>query len=124
ARCHSHKFEPIAHEEYYRLQAVLLPVYNPERWVKPNDRIVSVATRAEREEHRRRTEKVERQIQALEAGLKTMAGPLGEQVLDERLKDVDPREREALLAAFRRPKEKRTPEQEALRKRNKRDLHG
>ena len=29
ARCHTHKFEPITHKEYYRLQAVFFAVYNP-----------------------------------------------------------------------------------------------
>ena len=42
ARCHAHKFEPISHEEYYRLQAILFPAYNPESWVKPNDRVLVV----------------------------------------------------------------------------------
>jgi hypothetical protein len=43
ARCHSHKFEPITHEEYYRLQALFFPAYCPERWIKPKDRVVTVA---------------------------------------------------------------------------------
>src|SRR5262249_55044978 len=30
-RCHVHKFEPICHEEYYRLQAILFSAYNPDR---------------------------------------------------------------------------------------------
>ena len=47
ARCHDHKFEPISQEEYYGLQAILVPVYNPERWAKPNDRIVTVGSRTE-----------------------------------------------------------------------------
>jgi hypothetical protein len=42
ARCHSHKFEPVTHEEYYRLQAILFAAYCPERWTKPNDRVVTL----------------------------------------------------------------------------------
>jgi mono/diheme cytochrome c family protein len=38
ARCHDHKFDPVAQVEYYRLLAVLKPVYNPEAWIKPQDR--------------------------------------------------------------------------------------
>ena len=41
ARCHDHKFEPITQEEYYGLQAILFPVYNPETWTKPNDRVIA-----------------------------------------------------------------------------------
>jgi hypothetical protein len=50
ARCHSHKFEPIAHEEYYRLQAIFFPAYCPERWITPKDRVLTVAGRAQSKE--------------------------------------------------------------------------
>jgi mono/diheme cytochrome c family protein len=115
-RCHEHKFEPIAHDEYYRLQAILYPVYCPDRWVKPNERTVTVATRQEREEHRRRTERVDRQVQALQAGLATQAGPYRELLIEERLAGLDAAAREAVLAAVRTPKEKLSPEQQALLK--------
>ncbi len=49
-RCHSHKFEPITHEEYYRLQAVFFPAYCPERWIKPNDRVVTIGKRSKGKE--------------------------------------------------------------------------
>jgi hypothetical protein len=32
ARCHSHKFDPIPHEDYYRLMALFTPAYNPRAW--------------------------------------------------------------------------------------------
>ena len=89
ARCHSHKFEPIEHEEYYRLQAILSPVYCPERWVKPNDRTVTVATRKQLDDHRRRTERVDGQVKALEAGLTTLAVPYREMLIEERLASLD-----------------------------------
>jgi hypothetical protein len=116
ARCHEHKFEPIAHEEYYRLQAILYPVYCPGRWVKPNDRTVTAATRQQREEHRRRTERIDRQVQALQSGLATLAGPYREQLIEERLSGLDAGRREAVLAAVRAPKDKLTPQQQALLK--------
>lgn len=122
ARCHTHKFEPILHQDYYGLEAILFGAYNPERWTKPNDRVVYVGTRAEREEHQRRSEKVERQIKALEAGLHTMAEPLREQVFEQRLQKVEAKQREAILAAFRTPKDKRTKPQEALLTQYARDL--
>ena len=43
AKCHDHKFEPLMQEEYYSLQAILFPVYNPERWTKPSDRVIRLA---------------------------------------------------------------------------------
>jgi hypothetical protein len=116
ARCHGHKFEPIRHEEYYRLQAILYPAYCPDRWIKPNDRIVAVATRAQRQEYQRQTAQINRQIKALQAGLATMAAPLREQVVEERLQSLDPAPRARVLEALATPPGKRSREQEALLK--------
>lgn len=76
ARCHSHKFEPISQEEYYCLQTIFYPVYCPERWIKPNDRVVTLASRAEQEEHQRRNARIDRQIQALRACSAAADGPV------------------------------------------------
>ena len=43
ARCHDHKFEPVSQREYYQLQAILFPAYNPDQWHKPNDRVLEIA---------------------------------------------------------------------------------
>src|SRR5205807_7001904 len=40
-RCHSHKFDPIPHEDYYRLMAVFATAYNPEQWLPPVDRYLA-----------------------------------------------------------------------------------
>jgi hypothetical protein len=116
ARCHEHKFEPIAHKEYYALQAIFFPAYNPDRWTKPNERVVSVANRAERAEHQRRTGLIDRQVKALRDGLTAATEPLGEQLIEERLAKLPEPSRGPLLQAFRTPKEKRTAEQQALLK--------
>ncbi len=34
------KFEPITQQDYYSFQAVLFPAFNPDHWVKPNDRVI------------------------------------------------------------------------------------
>jgi hypothetical protein len=48
ARCHDHKFEPLTQREYYEAQSILYPAFNPERWVKPRERVIQAATRDER----------------------------------------------------------------------------
>jgi hypothetical protein len=119
ARCHKHKFEPIAHKEYYSLQAILFPVYNPERWTKPQDRVVEVGTRAEQVEWRRRTDLIDRQVKALEAGLVSFAEPLRDQLLETHLKPLDPAVRDKVIQAARVPKDKQTKEQQQLLKTHK-----
>ncbi len=114
ARCHEHKFEPIAHDEYYRLEAIFFPGYNPERWSPPKERIVTVATPAERAEHGRRIEQIDRQVKALHKGLQDIAAPLRDQLLEESVRDQAKAEWQAALAALRTPEDKRTEPQKAL----------
>jgi Protein of unknown function (DUF1553)/Protein of unknown function (DUF1549)/Planctomycete cytochrome C len=118
ARCHAHKFEPIDHEEYYRLQAIFSPVYCPDRWVKPNDRTVAVATRKQREEHQRRTDRVDGQVRALQGGLTILAKPYREMLVEERLASLDAPLREEVLLAVRSPKEKLNASQQQLLKKH------
>lgn len=49
ARCHDHKFEPITQREYYQLQAILFPAFNPQDWVNPVDRVVHAYLPGEKE---------------------------------------------------------------------------
>jgi hypothetical protein len=119
ARCHTHKFEPITHKEYYSLQAILFPVYNPERWTKPQERVVETGTRTEQQEWRRRSALVDRQVKALEAGLVSFAQPLREQILETRLKHLDAALRDKIIQAANVPKEKQSKEQQQLLK-----MHG
>lgn len=49
ARCHDHKFEPITQQEYYGLQAVLFPAFNPQDWMNPKDRIAYAYLPGEKE---------------------------------------------------------------------------
>jgi hypothetical protein len=114
ARCHAHKFEPISHEDYYRLQAILVPAYCPERWLTPKERVVPIATRGQREEHQRRTDLVNRQIKTLHDSLAAVAEPLREQFIAEKLNHLDATIRDQVLKAVATAGDKRSSEQKAL----------
>ena len=113
-RCHRHKFEPISQKEYYNLQAIFFPVYNPDRWTKPQDRVVEVGTRGERARWKERNDRIDRQVKALKNGLAAFVQPLREQLLEERLKHLEPALRIQIIRAVSLPKEKRTKEQQKL----------
>jgi len=49
AKCHDHKFEPISQKDYYAFQAFLYPAFHIEKWIKPNDRVVTAALPGEQE---------------------------------------------------------------------------
>src|SRR5262249_22748644 len=116
ARCHNHKFEPISQAEYYGLQAIFFPVYNPDRWTVPNARVAQLATRARRIAWQQRNNLISRQVKAARDGLKSFADTLREQLLDERLNHLDPAQRDKVRQAIKVPPAKQTPEQRALLK--------
>jgi hypothetical protein len=118
ARCHDHKFEPLTQEEYYGLQAILFPVYNPEKWAKPNDRVLAVGTRAEVAAWKEKTAIVDRQVKAAQGGLTAFADALREQLLGERLKDLEPAARAAVLEAAKVAKDKRSAAQKEVLKKH------
>ncbi len=107
ARCHEHKFEPITHREYYALQAIFFPAYNPDRWKKPNERVVAVASRAVREEHKRRTEQIDREVKALRGELAEAAKKLKTRPDLQKLNDDELAKRFPAFAAQREETKKK-----------------
>jgi hypothetical protein len=114
ARCHRHKFEPISQREYYGLQAFFFPVYNPDRWKKPQDRVIVAATWAEQSEVNRRNELIDRQVKALKNGLESLERSFREQFLYERLNGLQPVVRARVIAAVQATKGKQSAEQKKL----------
>lgn len=49
AKCHDHKVEPISQPDYYRLQALFQPAFNPERWLQPSQRQIPDIAAAQKE---------------------------------------------------------------------------
>ena len=41
AQCHQHRYDPITHQDYYRLRALFEPAYDPRQWRSPSARLVS-----------------------------------------------------------------------------------
>jgi mono/diheme cytochrome c family protein len=114
ARCHDHKFEPLTQVEYYRLQAIFSPAFDPKRWLKPNERFVTLGSTAERKDHERRSAIVDQQIDALKKGLEGFAAPLRRQLIDERLSALAADERALVHAALDAGEKERTEAQKAL----------
>jgi hypothetical protein len=114
ARCHDHKFEPVTQRDYYSLQAILFPAYCPDHWIKPADRVVAIGSRSQRKDVQRRSDWIDRQVQALRAGLDAISAPFQEHILEERLQSLETAKRTEVLKAFKTAKDKRTPEQQAL----------
>ncbi|MBL8817958.1 MAG: PSD1 domain-containing protein [Planctomyces sp.] len=50
ARCHDHKYDPVTQKEYYQLQAIMYPAFNPQDWINPKDRVIYAWLPGEKEE--------------------------------------------------------------------------
>lgn len=103
ARCHSHKFDPIPQEDYYRLMAAFTPAYNPQEWIPGNERHLpdvspaqARAIEAHNAELERRAAALEQQIAALEAAQRSR---LFEQKLSQLPEPLREDVRRALAAA-------------------------
>jgi hypothetical protein len=118
ARCHDHKFEPIKQEEYYALQAVLRPAFEIDHWLKPNERLIEIGKRADREEQKRRTAEVERDLKTLNASLEGLIAPFRKQVIDENLAKLEGGLRKEIQQALEVKEKDRDKAVKALLKKN------
>lgn len=67
ARCHDHKFDPITQREYYQLQAILFPAFNPQDWINPKDRVIYAYLPGEKEQWEQRERELADQLARLKA---------------------------------------------------------
>jgi hypothetical protein len=84
ARCHNHKFDPIAQRDYYQLAAIFKGAYDEHDWLKPEvngfggalsvglgDRYLPYVTTVERKRWAERTAGIQREIDQLKAAPET-----------------------------------------------------
>jgi hypothetical protein len=114
ARCHDHKFDPIAQAEYYRLLAVLKPVYNPEAWVKPQDRHLADVSPKEKEAIDRHNGEIDRQVAKLNGRVAAIRQPYERRLFAAKLAVLPEPIRADTEAALATPAEKRSAVQKYL----------
>ena len=112
AQCHDHRYDPISHEDYFRLRAVFEPALDTKNWRVPNERKVSLYTDADHAKAAETEKKVKAKID--ERNLKQ--AEYMKLALEGVLSAIDEKLREPLRAAYRTPANQRTPEQIALLK--------
>ncbi len=114
ARCHDHKFDPIAQVEYYRLLAVLKPVYNPEAWIKPQNRHLDDASPKEKEAIERHNREIDRQVAERNRKIVAFRQPHEQKLHAAKLAALPQAIRADTEAALATPAEKRSAVQKYL----------
>ena len=88
ARCHSHKFDPIPQVEYYRMQSIFMTAYRPKQWIPQMERMVLVATAAQKKAADEQNGKVDTELARLKKELSDLRIQAKQRLLDERLAAV------------------------------------
>lgn len=111
AQCHSHRYDPITHTDYYRMRAVFEPAYDWKNWRGPGGRLISQWTKETRE----LAAAVDKEVAGLKQLHTAELDAAADQVIEERVIAKLPEElREKARAARKAPKDKRTDEQKKL----------
>ncbi len=112
AQCHDHRYDPITHEDYYRMRAIFEPGFDTKNWRTPPSRLVSLLTDAERAE----SAKIEVEAKKLDAARDKKQEEFITEVLEKELLKADAAVRDDLRKAYRTVVAKRTPDQVKLLK--------
>ncbi|HMC66520.1 MAG TPA: DUF1549 and DUF1553 domain-containing protein [Gemmataceae bacterium] len=121
ARCHTHKFDPIPHKDYYQLMALLTPAYNPKNWKpvypwKPEikDRGLPDVSPAEAVEIGRHNAEIDRQLDRLKMQQAELRRSYEARLFEAKLKTVPEPIRADTKAALQTPATKRSEIQKYL----------
>lgn len=114
ARCHSHKFDPIAQRDYYRFLAIFTPAYNPSNWKQPKNRYLASVSEPDREAIESHNAEIDRPQNKLKEELANLRRPYQERLLEEKLLDLPEVIRAETKAALQTSEEERDEVQRFL----------
>jgi len=114
AQCHSHKFDPIAQADFYRLLGIFTPALNVQHWIKVDDRCLPDVSPREKQEIDKHNSDVDRQISELNRQVSEIQNPARQKLFDRKLAKIPEAIREDTRTAIETPAEKRNEVQKFL----------
>src|SRR5262249_29434054 len=114
ARCHTHKFDPIPQEDYYRLLSVFSPAFNPQVWLQPGPRELADVPPGERKRIEKHNAALDKQIGECRAQLAGLRIPYELRLFAEKLAKLPVDVRVESKAAIETAAEKRNDRQKEL----------
>ncbi|MFN0053251.1 MAG: PSD1 and planctomycete cytochrome C domain-containing protein [Planctomycetales bacterium] len=133
ARCHTHKFDPIPHRDYFRLVDVFKGAFDEHDWMKSNwhpglskgprtDRDLPYVTTAERRAWEASTTDLQRRIAALRSPLEEAAAALTKKLVNQRIDQLPAEIREDVRSMLATPADQRTAVQTYLAEKFEKEL--
>ena len=85
AKCHSHKYDPITQEEYYRVQAIFMSGYRPAEWVPQVERKLNESTAAQDAQAKAHNAQIDAQVAQLGAKDQSLKATFAARLLSDGL---------------------------------------
>lgn len=110
AQCHDHRYDPILHDDYYRMRAVFAPAMNWQDWKTPSQRRIPVVSPEDKAEN----ERIEKLAQEAEAKKRELQDEAIELVFQRELAKLPEGLRVEAKAAYHAEVSERTEAQTQL----------
>ena len=114
ARCHSHKFDPIPQEDYYRMLAIFSPAFNPQSWLQPPQRELPDISKPEKARADAVNAEIDKQVAERKAKIAAIKKPYEDRLFEARLATISEPIRADTKAAVQTTAAKRTEVQKYL----------
>ncbi len=114
ARCHSHKYDPIPHRDYFRFKAIFQGALDEHDWLTFKNRSLEVATPEQRKRFAEKNPPLTKKLKKLQSRLKTAVADVQLEMLRQHYPDQPEADREATLKALRIADNNRTLTQRRL----------
>jgi len=85
AQCHTHKFDPVSHADYYRFAAFFAPAYDPQNWKHSNDRFLPDVSARDKQTIDAHNATVDRQVVELQSQISAARQPFERQLFEAKL---------------------------------------
>lgn len=114
AQCHTHKFDPISHVDYFRLAGIFGPALNVQNWKYPEKRYLYDVSEKVRHEIDGHNVELDNQIKRINDQIAAIFQPVRERLFEERLTALPEPIREDVRTSLSTPAEKRDEVQNYL----------
>jgi hypothetical protein len=114
AQCHTHKFDPIPHADYYRLAAFFAPAYDAQNWKHSKERFLFDVAAPEKLSIDTHNAEVDRQVAELQKQVAAIRAPFEQKLFDAKLATIPEAVRADTKAALDTPADKRNDVQKYL----------